>query len=144
LVVKAQDWPGAEELSERLRKMVPPQLLSEKEKQEMGDGGPDVNAIMQQQAQLQEQLQQGMEQLKKMEMENAVLKAKHDIEMRKLTIAEYEAETARLAAYGQFAAKDKEFELQQLEHEADVAMREEEMENAKEQSDAKASTQPSE
>jgi hypothetical protein len=146
LVVKAQDWPGAEELSERLRKTIPPQLLSDKEKAEMGEGGPDVNAIMQQQAQMQEALQQGAEQLKKMEMENAVLKAKHDIEMRKLTIEEFKAETDRLTAYGQFAAKDKEFELQQLEHQADVAMREEEMENAKEQttSDAKASTQPSE
>jgi hypothetical protein len=149
LVVKAQDWPGAEELSERLRKTIPPQLLSDKEKAEMGEGGPDVNAIMQQQAQMQEALQQGAEQLKKMEMENAVLKAKHDIEMRKLTIEEFKAETDRLAAYGQFAAKDKEFELRELEHQADQAMQEEQMEHEKEQAekastDAKVSTQPSE
>ena len=149
LVVKAQDWPGAEELSERLRKMVPPQLLSDKEKQEMGDNGPDVNALMQQQAQLQEAVQQGAEQLKKMEMENAVLKAKHDIEMRKLAIEEFKAETDRLQAYGTFAAKDKEFELRELEHQADQAMQEEQMEHEKEQAekastDAKVSTQPSE
>ena len=144
IVVKAQDWPGAEELSERLQKTIPPQLLSDKEKAEMGDQGPNVQQMMAQQAQLQEAVQQGAEQLKKMEMENAVLKAKHDIELRKLAIEEFKAETDRLTAYGTFAAKDKEFELQQLEHQADVAMREEEMENAKEQSDAQASTQPSE
>jgi hypothetical protein len=32
LVVKAQDWPGSEELAERLRKTIPQQLLSDKEK----------------------------------------------------------------------------------------------------------------
>jgi hypothetical protein len=38
IVVKAQDWPGAEELAERLQKTIPPQLLSDKEKAEMGAG----------------------------------------------------------------------------------------------------------
>ena len=49
-------------------------------------------------------------------------------------------------AYGQFAAKDKEFELRQLEHEADAAFREEELEKEAEQvsSDAQTSTQSGE
>jgi len=152
LVAKAQDWPGAEELAERLRKTIPPQLLSEKERAEMGDQGPDVNALMQQQAQLQEVMQQGQEQLQKLEMENATLKAKHDIELQKLAIEEYKAETERIATYIQVAAKDKEFELRELEREADQAMRAEELEHQAVQadadraaaSDAKASTQPSE
>lgn len=148
LIVKAQDWPGAEELAERLQKTVPPQLLSDKEKAEMGDQGqqqPNTQALMQQAAEMQQAIQAGQEQLKKLEMENAVLKAKHDIELRKLTIDEYNAETQRLIAYGQFAAKDKEFELKQLEHEADAAFREEELEAQNESSsDATESTQPSE
>jgi non-homologous end joining protein Ku len=57
LVAKAQDWPGAEELADRLRKTVPPQLLSDKEKQEMGDQGPNVQQLMQQGAQMQEAMQ---------------------------------------------------------------------------------------
>jgi hypothetical protein len=145
LVAKAQDWPGAEELADRLRKTVPPQLLSDKEKQEMGDQGPNVQQLMQQGAQMQEQMQAGMQELQKLQEENLILKTKHDTEMRKLVIEEFKAETDRIVAYGQFAAKDKEFELQQLEHEADMAMREDELESQEQQaSDAKESTQPSE
>jgi hypothetical protein len=122
LVVKAQDWPGSEELSERLQKTIPPQLLSDKEKQDMGEDTQNVQAMMQQQAQMQEQMQAGMQRLQELEKENLLLKTKHDTEMRKLSIQEYEAETQRLMAYGQFAAKDKEFELRQLEHQADTAL----------------------
>jgi hypothetical protein len=131
LVVKAQDWPGSEELAERLVKTIPPQLLSDKEKAELGDQGPNAQQMMQQQAQLQEAVQQMGQQLQKVEMENAALKTKQDIEMRRLSIEEFKAETDRLAAYAQFAAKDKEFELRQLEHEADQAMAEEELEHQK-------------
>jgi hypothetical protein len=131
LVVKAQDWPGSEELAERLVKTIPPQLLSDKEKAELGDQGPNAQQMMQQQAQLQEAVQQMGQQLQKMEMENIALKTKHDIEMRRLSIQEFQAETDRLTAYAQFAAKDKEFELRQLEHESDQAMAEEELEHQK-------------
>lgn len=152
LVAKAQDWPGAEELADRLRKTIPPQLLSDKEKQEMGQQAPDMQAIMQQQAQMQEMVQKGAEQLQKLEMENAALKAKKDIELQKLAIEEYKAETDRIVAYGNFAKLDKEFELREMEHEADVAMAQEEMEHEKEQaeadrvaaSDAQTSTQSGE
>jgi hypothetical protein len=146
LVAKAQDWPGSEELAERLRKMVPPQLLSDKEKQEMGQQGPDQQQVMQQQAQQQEMIQKGMQELEKLKQENLVLKTKHDVELRKLVIEEFKAETDRLLAYGQFAAKDKEFELQQLEHHADMAMHEDEMELQENQqaSDAQESAQPAE
>jgi hypothetical protein len=146
LVAKAQDWPGSEELAERLRKMVPPQLLSDKEKQEMGQQGPDQQQVMQQQAQQQEMIQKGMQELEKLKQENLVLKTKHDVELRKLVIEEFKAETDRLLAYGQFAAKDKEFELHQLEHHADMAMHEDEMELQENQqaSDAQESAQPAE
>lgn len=145
LVAKAQDWPGAEELADRLRKTIPPELLSDKEKQEMGtQQGPNVQAMMQQGAQMQQEIQQGAQELDKLRQENLILKTKHDVEMRRLAIDEFEAETARIVAYGQFAAKDKEFELRDMEREADQAMREEEMEHQRELSSEKASTQPSE
>jgi hypothetical protein len=100
IVVKAQDWPGAEELSDRLRKTVPPQLLSDKEKQEMGENGPDVNQMMQQQAQMQEQMQQGMQELQKLQTENQMLKMKDAANTDKNKIDHFKAETERLGSSG--------------------------------------------
>jgi hypothetical protein len=151
IVVKAQDWPGAEELSERLQKTIPPQLLSEKEKAEMGEQAPNMQAIMQQGQQMQEMIQQGQQELQKLQQENLVLKAKHDIESEKLTIEKFRAETDRLTAYANIAKTDEEFNLQKLEHQAHVALTLEEQEitrdgqeAAQEQatSDSSASTQP--
>jgi hypothetical protein len=140
LVAKAQDWPGSEELADRLRKMVPPQLLSDKERAEMGPQGPNVQQMMQQQAQQQEMMQKGMQELEKLKQENLILKTKHDVEMRKLAIEEFKAETDRIAAYGTFAKADKEFELRELERQADLAMQEEEMEYQRQASDVQTST----
>jgi hypothetical protein len=130
LVVKAQDWPGSEELADRLRKTIPPQLLSDKEKAEMGQQAPDMQAIMQQQAQVQEQMQQAQEELIKLQQENLLLKSKHDIEenklqieQKKLAIQEYQAETARLTAYAAILKDDEQLNLQKLEHNADTALR---------------------
>jgi hypothetical protein len=122
LVIKAQDWPGAEELSERLLKTVPPQLLSNKEKEERGDQ-PDFQAIMQQQAQMQEQMQAAQQELQKLQQENQNLKTKEAIEAKKLEVEWYEAETDRLNAYAavlkvQEEMKLKGLELQAHEHEA--------------------------
>jgi len=142
LVVKAQDWPGAQELAERLRKTIPPQLLSDKEKQEMGEQGPDMQAIMQQQAQAQEQMQQAMQELDKLQKENLTLKVKAEIEAKKLEIEEYKAESERLKIMADIAAKDEEFDIRRAEHEAHVELEQHKAEN--ESSGEKASTQPSE
>lgn len=161
LVVKAQDWPGAEELSERLRKMVPPHLLSEKEKQEMGDQGPDMQQIMQQQAEMQEQMQAGMEELQKLREENLKLTVKAEIEAKKLEIEEFKAETDRIKVIGEMAKADEEFKIREFESGEEARFREIEhaaqMENqeadreikreatkAKQPSGQKKSTSPSE
>lgn len=120
IVVKAQDWPGADELSERLRKTVPPQLLSEKEKQEMGGQGPDVNAMMQQQAQMQEVMQEGMKRLQQLEQENQQLKLNVEVEAKKLEIDHFKAETDRLKVLADIAANGQENEIRMLEHEAEI------------------------
>jgi hypothetical protein len=122
IVVKAQDWPGAEELAERLQKTIPPQLLSDKEKAEMGQQAPDMNAIMQQQAEVQEAMQKAQEELQRLEKENLTLKIKHDIETKKLEIDEYKAETDRLTAYANIIKAGDEMELKNLEHEAHVEL----------------------
>lgn len=133
LVAKAQDWPGAEELAERLKKTIPPHLLSDKEKEEMGEQGMDPQAMMQQQAEMQEQMQAGMQELEKLKVENLQLKLKAEIEAKKLEIEEFKAETDRIKVLGDFAAKDEEFEIERLTAKA-------QMENS---SDEKPSTQAS-
>jgi hypothetical protein len=117
LIVKAQDWPGSDELSERLLKTIPPQLLSNKEQQERGDQ-PDFNAIMQQQAQVQEQMQQAQQELAKLQQENLTLKTKEAIEEKKLEIERFKAETDRLEAYADIIKAGDEMKLRGLEQEA--------------------------
>jgi hypothetical protein len=134
LVAKAQDWPGAEELAERLRKTIPPQLLSDKEKKEMGDQ-PDVQGMMQQQAQMQEQMQQGMQELQKLQQENLLLKTKADIEAKKIEIDHFKAETDRLKVLADIASQDKEFEIRELEHAAEIEQSHLDREFESEQSD---------
>lgn len=135
LVVKAQDWPGAEELSERLRKTIPPQLLSDKEKAEMGEQAPDMNAIMQQQAQVQEQMQQAMQELQKLQQENQTLKVKADIEAKRLQIEEFRAETERLNAYAAITKADEEMAIQRMEHEAHVELEAHKIDTIREKND---------
>lgn len=84
LVVKAQDWPGAQELADRLKKTIPPNLLSEE------DGAPQIPPELQQQM---EQMGQALQQL---QAENAELKSEKDIKTRETDIKAYEAETGRL------------------------------------------------
>lgn len=103
LVAKAQDWPGAEELAERLKKTIPPQLLNEKD----GGGPPPVPA-----AQV-DQLKQAMMQL---QAENQQLKTDKTIEFKKLEIQSYDAETKRITALNQDRGMEQQFELDAIEH----------------------------
>lgn len=124
LVVKAQDWPGADELAERMLKTVPPQLLSDEEKQKRGDQ-PDFQAIMQEQAMMQEQMQKAMQELEKLQQENLMLKTKEaieskrlDIEAKKLEIERFEAETNRLEAYADVIKAKEDSDLKKVEQQA--------------------------
>jgi hypothetical protein len=137
LVAKAQDWPGSEELSERLRKLIPPHLLSEKERAEMGEQGVNMQQVMEQQAQAQEQMAQAQGELERLTKENLTLKVKAEIEAKKVEIEEFRAETERLKVLGDFAAKDEEFNIRQAESDA-------QMEKERLSSDQKNSTQASE
>lgn len=141
LVAKAQDWPGAEELAERLRKTIPPNLLSDKERAELGPQ-PQQGVPSEAMAQIQEEAQKMMEQLQKLEIENATLRAKHDTEIRKLDIDEFKAETERLKVLGELAAQDEEFDIRRLEHEAQMDNDDAERELKRETAKAKPSAKP--
>lgn len=84
LVAKAQDWPGAEKLAERLKKTIPPQFLEEGE-----EGGIGISP---------EELQQMQQQLQQLAMENEELKRDKTIDFKKLEIDSYNAETNRIKA----------------------------------------------
>lgn len=82
LVAKAQDWPGADKLAERLKKTIPPHFLEEGE-----EGGLGVTP---------EQLQEMQMQLQALAQENEQLKTDKSIEIEKLGIDKYNAETQRM------------------------------------------------
>lgn len=81
LVAKAQDWPGAEKLAERLQKTIPQQFLDPEEQTQ-----PDP------------QIQQLTMELQALQQENQQLKTEKDIEYKKLVVDVYNAETQRIRA----------------------------------------------
>lgn len=99
LVAKAQDWPGAEKLAERLKKTIPPQFLEEGE-----EGGAGVTP---------EQLQEMQQKLMELEAENRELKADKTLEFKGLEVDVYNAETQRIRALS-----DHEVDANQMEMDA--------------------------
>ena len=84
LIAKNLDWPGADEISERFKAMLPPQVTGE---------NPQIQALQQQLQQMQQQSQQMLGQLQN---ELQQLKQDKTIDMRKVEIDAYGAETDRL------------------------------------------------
>lgn len=81
LVAKAQDWPGADKLAERLQKTIPQQFL-----------GPE------EQSQPDPQMQQMQLEMEALAQENQQLKTDKELEFKKLIIDVYNAETQRIRA----------------------------------------------
>lgn len=96
LVAKAQMWPGAEELAERIQKTINPAFLSPEEQAKNGGPPPTPPAVVQQMQQALQQLQQ----------ENTQLKLDKTIDFKKLEIQSYEAETKRITALNQDQGKE--------------------------------------
>ena len=81
LVAKAQDWPGADDLAERLKKTIPQQFLDPEDRQQ-----PDPHI-----QQLTMELQATQQEMHRMKMDK-------DIDLKKLVIDVYNAETQRIRA----------------------------------------------
>jgi hypothetical protein len=94
LLAKNFDWPGAEEISERLKKMLPPEL-QDKEDGEENELPPEHIAQMQQ---IEQMMQQGMEMIQQLQKENDELKADKSLEAEKVKVEQYNAETNRIKA----------------------------------------------
>lgn len=89
LLAKNLDWPGAEEIAQRLRAMLPPQLQGQ---------NPQLAQMQQQMQALQQQLQQGGQAFAALQAENQRLKGDLSIKAREADIKAFAAETDRLEA----------------------------------------------
>ena len=94
LVAKAQDWPGADDLAERLKKTIPQQFLDPDEQEQ-----PDP------------QVQQMQMEMQALAQENQQLKTDKDIEYKKLLVDLYNAETQRIRALSDNEVDGNETEL---------------------------------
>lgn len=111
IIAKAQDWPGAQELAERLRKTIPPQLL-EGENDEYGQPKQNPNAIP---PELQQAMAEGQQVIQQQAQELEGMKADKSLEERKLEIDLFNAETQRIKVLGELNVKNKESRVEATE-----------------------------
>jgi hypothetical protein len=90
LLAKNLDWPGAEDIAKRLKVLLPPQIL-----QEEGGQDPQVVALQQQ---MQQMMEQGKQVMGQMQQRITELETDKSLEVRKLDIDGYKAESDRLKA----------------------------------------------
>jgi methyl-accepting chemotaxis protein len=83
LFVKNMDWPGAEEMAERLRKTIDPKVLADQ------DEDPALQAAQQQMQAMGQEMDQ---------MHQMLQNVSQSMEAQKLKIDEYNAETKRISA----------------------------------------------
>ena len=98
LMFKALDMPYADELADRMRKMMPPQLQEQAGPQVPPEVQQQMEAMGQQMAQMQEQLSAAAAQLGDRRMEYEGKRADLLIKERELAIREFDAETKRIEA----------------------------------------------
>jgi len=80
LIAKAQDWPDADQVAQRMAAMLPPQVQGQ---------NPQMMAAQQQMQQMQQQMTQLAQRLQQAEQDKS-------IELEKLKVDQYNAETKRL------------------------------------------------
>ena len=109
LMVKNMDWPGAQELSERLKLTLPPEILQAEQAKKQQSMPPEMQQAMQQfevaMQQKDQQMQEMQQVMQQLQQETQTLKAGHDlkameiqIKEREANISQFEAETARMVA----------------------------------------------
>lgn len=102
LIAKAQDWPGADKLAERLKKTIPPHLLGEDE-----EGGLGITA--EQLAEMQAAMQEL--QMKLMEYEKELKDKAEELEIKR-----YDAETQRIRALSDNMVDNTELNMRGIEN----------------------------
>ena len=93
LFVKNMDWPGAEELAERLRKTIDPKLLQDQDDPALQAANQQIQVLTQEMQAMQQMLQNVQQSMEAQKMKVDAFKAESDAEIKA-----YEAETRRLQA----------------------------------------------
>ena len=132
IIAKAQDWPGADKLADRLKKTIPPQFL---EPGEEGGGNPPPDPEM---------LQKMQEQLQKLMLENQMLKADMTIEEKKLIVDAYNAETQRIRALSDHEVDGNQMEMDAiksiLDHSVKLSSAQQKTDAARQQTQSKSAS----
>jgi hypothetical protein len=124
LFIKAMDWPGASEISERLKKTLPPNLIEDPNQKKVPIP-PQVQAQMQQMGQMVDQLTEKLNEAQdQLDHKRLELESKERIEMKKLEV-QLEIKRAELDAKDSLALLNAEIaqigeRLQLLKMEAPI------------------------
>jgi hypothetical protein len=107
LLVKNMDWPGAQELAERLKKTLPPGLDDDPKRQQVP---PQAQAQLMQQAQIIQQLTQNLNECTKViETKKLELEHKERVELARIQ-AQLEMKAAELGSREDIALMNKQIE----------------------------------
>lgn len=103
IIVKAQDWPGADKLAERIQRTIPPQFLDPEETKQNNNSGLVVIP--------QQEVQQHMMQLQALQQELTKVKNDQTVDFEKLRIDVYKAQTERIKALSDNMVDNNQLEL---------------------------------
>ena len=98
VIVRNMDWPGADEIADRIKAMLPPQVQQEL-KQGEEDGQPQIDP------QVQQQMQQMADMVEHLSEELQVAKAKAESNEDKLDIERFKAQTDRMKVIAELEQK---------------------------------------
>lgn len=104
LLVKNMDWPGADEIADRLKLTLLPEIQKHLQEKERPTVSPEVQQLQAQFEQVvagkDQSIAQAVEMIEKLQGEMAELKAEQELKSAEIRIKEYAAETDRLKVVG--------------------------------------------
>jgi portal protein len=138
-MVKNMDWPGSQEIAERLKRMLPPELQDDDKNKAIP---PKVQAQLQQSGQLIERLTQEVQVLsEEIRTKKFELESKERIEFERLQIEREKIQKDLAVAQAQLGSQEAivqlQAELKVVQHRLEIEQREMESERANEQANLK-------
>ena len=128
LIVNSMDWPGAEQISKRMKAMLPPQIQAEEQQEE---GAPPIDP------QVQQQMEQMAQMVEHLSQELQGLRAQAEGTEAKMAIDRYNAETKRIEVYEKIRidsmATEGKMNIDQARLIHDMAMADMQNENAQQE-----------
>lgn len=119
LMVKAMDWPGADEIAERLKRAIPPEIRGQDDEDvNGGEGGPvdplQSPAVMQLADQARSVIQQQQDAIAQLQAQLDTKAAEVQMQAAKLEIERMKAETDRIKVMGDLKLREDQTQLSAL------------------------------